>query len=1495
MKRFYMLLMAAMMCCLASAQDCIVTAYATNSDWTYGTDYTINASAATREGTPVEVTLTESSTAGRMQFTIPTGATYTCWYVPSAAREAEGYVSALKSATVTSASNNASMAIPMGGEYSITVPTAAGLQLGIKLAHFRPFMAVEPIRSEVVGANTVYTYKLAVGQQYNYRTWMTGGLTQGGIFYYQSDATKRPTLVFTDADYQAKSPKFIDHDVKNNGGYNVADIYLNINPQGHLKLNSGDKFDLTAFRTWQIVESITNNYFIDPDFHYTVTSLTPGKSADDIITLSNPNTGYDTWSDLVAVGNGTALVTVTYDAIALNQYANNATAKTAFVGGEYWSAIWPENTGVFVVTVGENTTGLTTNFLVNNAHTNPTAEKLAGDYIDADFDVFYYAKGTEGYAYTFTPQGASNVKVAYPTIGTNEATYTGFGAEGVTKNEDGSYTVLLKHGRQIVAVYDATGKAEYQVLNAKEVELTATNTTRPGATDFMLGENVEVKFNTLYHPAHKLAGIHNFSAVIDYANTNGATVKATANQYMFASTDAAQKLTITLPMSGEKGVPVKISGGALKITGFGDPVGNHRGTSRLYGRNANFTAVQHACAFGVLPELVFNVEVKEIPLTFMGVDGMSVIVRDPSGNVVAANEQGSYTLGAYGTYRYEATAPGYGTARDNLVIDSEKAYEVNVVLPKVTEQSWDGTTTKEPAKDANNVYQIGTGYELAWLAANSNGKSAVLTADIDLAGFQFSPIGIASASAFNGTFDGQGHAVYGLYINAAANTGLFGYINAATIKNLEVYGEVHGTASVAGIAGYVNGACTFENVANHADVYATTAASYVAGIAGNVRAATTKITNAYNTGKISGTNFVAGIYNYFTSAANATVTNVFNVGEIVGTQTGAIRALASATTSTGKITNAYAIKAYFNDTKTTIVTPAQMASGEIAVKLGEAFGQTLGEDAYPVLGEPKVYYDTVTKTYYNESNAPFQTRVLTFEDVDYKGGKNFAGGNNWSSLIDNPQYSGKLLYGETGMGYFAAEDAYTWTDEKNTGLSHTLPENWGSFCYWGGGHAISNYVSGEEEKYGSYNEQLTVYKEGVNGIQQTAGGHNGSNNFAVHYGYTDNSGYSGSVLPALCFADGKERYIDYMYINNICYAINVFGNGNGLSDKIKDTDWVKVLAIGYNAKGQVTDTASIFLCNGPKNVIHEWTKFDLSSIGKVARVEFNVTGSSDNGYGFSQPAYFAYDDVAVRFYPEDYLIDPTPNVDVTGCVTFEDLNMDDNSFKNDILDFQSGDFYFSNYYDETYYSWNGFAPSTMAANTFTSYDDQYNNCVGGGMNSKTFAMGYYSEYNALMDDEYPAIYEKEYSLFTPEFVYVTNSANDVMSMLKGDAYAKKFTNEDYLKLIITGLDADFEEGESVEFYLAKDGEIVTGWQKIDLTKLGKVMMLQFTLESSDVSWGFINTPCYFAIDNFKAKVEKTGTDIQNIKVDTATKRVHNGQLYILRDGVIYNAQGVVIR
>ena len=269
-----------------------------------------------------------------------------------------------------------------------------------------------------------------------------------------------------------------------------------------------------------------------------------------------------------------------------------------------------------------------------------------------------------------------------------------------------------------------------------------------------------------------------------------------------------------------------------------------------------------------------------------------------------------------------------------------------------------------------------------------------------------------------------------------------------------------------------------------------------------------------------------------------------------------------------------------------------------------------------------------------DTQEDYDLRVLTFEDADYKGGDNFAGGADWSSLIDDPQYGGKLLYGSDGTGVTSEDEAYKWTDENNTWLHNVLSQGYGSWCYWSGGHAISNYVSSDIGTYGGFESQLTVYKVSADAaVSREGGGHNGSDNFAVHFGYADNSGYGlgEDALPALTFADGAERVIDHMYVTNTTYALNCYIDGNGLTAKIGDDDWVKLVATGYDAGGTKTGETFIYLCNGPDNIVKDWTKWDLSGLGKIYKVTFNVTGSSDNGYGFSQPAYFAYDDVAVRF------------------------------------------------------------------------------------------------------------------------------------------------------------------------------------------------------------------------------------------------------------------------
>lgn len=262
-------------------------------------------------------------------------------------------------------------------------------------------------------------------------------------------------------------------------------------------------------------------------------------------------------------------------------------------------------------------------------------------------------------------------------------------------------------------------------------------------------------------------------------------------------------------------------------------------------------------------------------------------------------------------------------------------------------------------------------------------------------------------------------------------------------------------------------------------------------------------------------------------------------------------------------------------------------------------------------------------------------KVLTFEDGDYKGD---SGDGYWSSLIDEPQYGGTQLYGDDGMGM---DEPYWWWDDGNTNLYHALPLGYGNYCYWSYGEAISHYVGSDLNEYGTYNYQLTVYKAGVDGIQTSGGGHNGSDNFAVHYGYADTSGYGldESHLPELSFLshDGKKEshVIEGMWINLTPYLLQCIVNGNNLTSAMGKDDSLYVKAYGYDADGKLLNTTQMTVCDGTELKVRDWTYWDLTALGEVASVKLEINGSSDNGYGFSQPAYFAYDDVTVRFPVEE--------------------------------------------------------------------------------------------------------------------------------------------------------------------------------------------------------------------------------------------------------------------
>ena len=349
-----------------------------------------------------------------------------------------------------------------------------------------------------------------------------------------------------------------------------------------------------------------------------------------------------------------------------------------------------------------------------------------------------------------------------------------------------------------------------------------------------------------------------------------------------------------------------------------------------------------------------------------------------------------------------------------------------------------------------------------------------------------------------------------------------------------------------------------------------------------------------------------------------------------------------------------------------VIFPSALTGAKVTYKLTVG-GQTKYFDQELTSGKTLTGGETARISANITSEGLYELRVLTFEDDDAK----FPGYvldycsaeiSTWSDLIDKPQYGGPMTY-----GYLMNEAAYTWYDEGNTELYHMFPDQWGAYCFWGGGHAISNYW-GEGFDDEDRNKHIAKYY-GEDYVTENAGNdqmlgwfnlqlmvpvqaHSG-NNFAVHYGYLDDDGYGiyqsqggfsmCEKLVELSFRDETPRIIDHMYVTNTNYTLNQLYNGvkseagntfGGSWEGLNDDAWLMLVAYGFESINDDTPATSteFYLVKG-QDVVTDWKKWDLSSLGAVAKVQFNFIYSDDMGgtYGFTIPGYFAYDDVAVRF------------------------------------------------------------------------------------------------------------------------------------------------------------------------------------------------------------------------------------------------------------------------
>ena len=100
----------------------------------------------------------------------------------------------------------------------------------------------------------------------------------------------------------------------------------------------------------------------------------------------------------------------------------------------------------------------------------------------------------------------------------------------------------------------------------------------------------------------------------------------------------------------------------------------------------------------------------------------------------------------------------------------------------------------------------------------------------------------------------------------------------------------------------------------------------------------------------------------------------------------------------------------------------------------------------------------------------------------------------------------------------------------------------------------------------------------------------------------------------LRFADGKARVVCGCYVNSTCYFLNIARNGNYSSPAIAEGQKVEIHATGYDAAGNETGTVTMTFAEKDK-MITDWTAWDLSSLGEVVEVKFDMTGDVENEYG----------------------------------------------------------------------------------------------------------------------------------------------------------------------------------------------------------------------------------------------------------------------------------------
>lgn len=796
-----------------------------------------------------------------------------------------------------------SLTINTGVTLDVTVPADATFGLYFQWNNFNT-TEVAPNGNEeasyaerwtVNGDTKTATYFISKSNgNYTWRLSDDTHVTQAGWLASQSESGKL-TVSFA----KSAATDRVSHDFSNLGTQTInrdeADLQVNLDPSGYEAITGTTR--IRAYRHWQLINSDAGNIMVEPDFHWNTLI------GDAAISPVNGGNATANWAD-VTPGTQDSIIAVYYDSVDVNPSNHGS-------HGGLFPATSPERVGVIVVG-GTGVTHGTADAKVKYNMASGVTTTRSEDW-DYNYDTWFYETSETNPALDFTVNATGSVKVEYALAATdNSMKTTVSGFQSVSADADGNYAVPLagfntigngKGGTVILKMTDSTG-VSYRLVRVAKVTITAENVSNPGE-NIMPGDQVKLSFDGMYRAVNKISGIFNPTIFKPTYFAGETKYEGTLGQYQ--KMDNAT-VTVTIPedvtfADGAATAQYTLTNGYT----YGSMYAAANPFAFLYsmtdtGVGTNFNAVTVNYYMNHYADAVVTVYQKVTYKTKLNitdengkaVDGVTVTLLGRDGKTpITPNENGTYTLG-YGVYTYTLSKNGYVVTRGSFSLGSADAANVKdgvltvktAVLPKVGENAWDGKTKTEPKKDGNGVYLIGTAAELAWFAATDGKSSAKLTADIELAGYDWTPL-----KKFYGTFDGQGHVIRNLYINSTSNTlGLISYLQGgASVTGLGITGSVTCTnntriAQAGGIVGYMYDKASITQCWSAVNV---TSNKHAGGIAGYT-AGGSIITNCYASGNITTTSknecYLGGICGSgFSNTNGATLTNCYSIGDVTGT------------------------------------------------------------------------------------------------------------------------------------------------------------------------------------------------------------------------------------------------------------------------------------------------------------------------------------------------------------------------------------------------------------------------------------------------------------------------------------------------------------------------------------------------------------------------------------------------------------------------------------